>query len=382
MGLSSLLIPDQIGGLSLMNYLKSRLRVSMLGVVAWLLLSAAMVYLSFHPSSEWPQTSSMALIGGLVGMFLLFGLPVDFLAGYWLPRRFARQQQEVKEWLISWSKAATIQGIFLWLNLGMMVAMSAWLGWIGSIGWFFLSMMLLVGFQFYLHIGLTWARHEMENNQGRLLFVVEHQDRSFTGGIYGLPGKESIVYPRYWRERFPDGANRLLVARRHGAVNTGSHGRGVLLGFGSNLLCFGLALFLSPAPLHQFPGLLGVIGIFSLLAALNQLLLAKLSRRGVFELDRWTYFKKMDPDDLRASIEWTHRLQEDQGDAKLPWESWTPTPSRKAREQMFSSQREVKGAWQAAKYASFSSWAGFNLLNRAWPDQVGRPELWVFGPVD
>lgn len=366
-----------------MTYLKARQYVAWGGILIWMVVAAALWGLSYR--DLWPEALDQRLsaVGLLMALQIGVGLPLDWLGGYWLPHRYARSEISLGEWFISWAKAAVAQALLMGLLVLVLMGATAWLGWLGALGWLAISMLLLLGFQFYLHLGLTWHPHLMENNQGRLLFLVRQKDRTFTGGIYGIPGKESIVYPEYWRDRFPEAVNRLLVARRHGAVNTGAHGRGVLLALGWNLLLFAAAVYLSPEMPSQGHGLLGTVGAFTLLSVLTPLLpLPWLSRRAVYEMDRWTYYQRMNPDDLRRSIELTHRLREDTGEEKLPLSRWMSTPSRARREAHFASQKAVQGAWQASRQANFASWAGFNLLNRSWPDQLGRPELWVFPPVD
>lgn len=366
-----------------MTYLKARQRIAWIGILIWTGVCGFLLWQGYQGSQmEWEPTRLTATLV-LMALMVLVSLPMDWLGGYWLVHRYSRSSIKAGEWWLGWAKAATIQSLIMGLNLLVLGAATVWLGWLGALGWLFISMMIFLGFQFYLHVAMTWQPHVMENNQGRLLFVVDTADRTFTGGIFGIPGKESIVYPKYWQERFGKSVNQLLIARRHGAVNIGSHGRGVLLAIGWNLGLFALAMFLSPELPSTGLGLISTVAIFSLLNLLTQLFpLPAISRSAVYQLDLWTYQKKMNPDDLRKSMEVTHRLREDLGEENLPLSRWAATPTRAMRDQHFSRQKPVKGAWQASRQANFTSWAGFNLLNRVWPDQLGRPDVWVFPPVD
>jgi hypothetical protein len=358
----------------------------MLGWLARLLIGAFCAALALTDLSPWlaalaPQPMLAALL--LVGVWTLGSLPLDWLGGYWLPQRHARSQDTLLTWLGRWGRAGLTQGTFYVLNLTMLSLMSGWLGWLGALGWLLISMLLLLGFQFYLHLGLTWATHRLENDQGRLLFVVAHHDRGFTGGIYGLPGKESIVYPQYWRERLREPVNQFLINRRHGAINTGAHGRGVLLALGWNLLLFAGALVLSGSLPDSSQGLLQTVSWYSLLSLLSGIgLLPWLSRRGSYEVDRWTYQQGLDPDLLREGLAQTERLRDAPSAGPATWAIWQSVPSQAQRERRFASQQPLQGAWQATRQAIFASWAGGNLLSRSLPEQIGRPELWVFLPGD
>lgn len=366
-----------------MSYARARF---MLGWLARLLGGAVSVALVLPGVSRSlatlaPQPITAAAL--LVGAWWLWSFPLDWLGGHWLPRQHARSHESLAAWLSRWGRAVVAQGLFYLLNLYLLSVMTGWLGWPGALGWLFVSMVLLLGFQVYLHVGLTWASHRYENHRGRLLFVMQHQDRGFTGGIFGLPGKESIVYPQYWRERLRDPVNQFLINRRHGAINTGAHGRGVLLAFGWNLLLFAAALFLSTEGPDTSTGLVQTVGWYSLLSLLSSVgLLPWLSRRGSYEIDRWTYQQGLDPDLLREGMAQTERLREAPRSGLIRGWGGPSVPTQAQRERHFASQRPVRGAWQAYGQAIFTSWAGGNLMSRALPEQLGRPELWVFPPGD
>jgi len=365
-----------------MTYFRARTFLGAIQTLVMMALCGLLIW-QLPEMSSLGQLSSELLTALWVGGYLLISLPFDFMGGYLLPQRFSRKHLELTPWLVGWVKAVAVQGIFLWGNAMLLQSMTRWLGWGGALSWVAFAMVILIGFQFYLHLGMNWAGHTVENNQGRLLFLTEHQDNSFTGGIFGLPGKESIVYPADWQEKFPDKVNKLLIARRHGAVNTGTHGRGVILAFLWNIALFGLALFLTPGIPIGGTGFILTASIFTLLSSLSLIgPLPLMSRRGVHEIDRWTYFKGMDADILRESMALTHRLQEDTIDTPLPRAVWQATPTLAVRKETFGQQKGFKGAWQAMRQALFASWAGGNLLNRTLPDQIGRPELWVFHPGD
>ena len=57
-------------------------------------------------------------------------------------------------------------------------------------------------------------------------------------------------------------------------------------------------------------------------------------------------------------------------------------PTKDMRLTHLQTQKALKGAWQANRHNVYTSWAGLNLLSRAMPYHIGKPELWVFLPGD
>ncbi|MEM7658059.1 MAG: hypothetical protein AAF399_18175 [Bacteroidota bacterium] len=314
--------------------------------------------------------------------FLL--LPFDWVGGHVLPNKHGRSTRSLGRWLLNWVRGMSIQTAYLWISGSLLMIVSDWLGFGGTLIWLGFSMFVLVAIRLYLAVTIAPLRLTPTSHRGRFLNVIDSPDKSFTGGLTGFPGMASLVMPQYWQERFSEGVYEVLLARRHGLLNTGHYGRGILMAVFWNVGLFALASWLAPQPLSSLSGLLQSAGFFTLFVSLGQLgFLPWLSRRAVFDMDRWLYFKKLDGDDIRAAIDKTDRLQEDlQPVLKSLHPLVSSTPGKAARLAQLQQQKTFRGAWQAAAISLYLSWAGMNLLGRSMPIQLGRTELWVYPPGD
>ena len=368
-----------------MTYARARLRLSLLtqalgiGICAALLLTGAWSHLTI--ALPWTAGAWLALF---LLVFNLLLLPLEWVGGYRLPAQKGRIQGSGLHWAGKWLRAATVQGLLYWL-IGLSVYyITAWLGFWGGVGWVFILMLLITGFQLYIALAIAPIKMQSTSHRGRLLFYLDSADKRFTGGIYGVPGQESIVLPTYWKERFSAAVQDILLARRHGAINTGSHGRGVFLAIAWNTAGFALSAWLSTGGPGTVAGLLETscwFTLFSLLAHAGPL--PWLSRRAVLEIDRWVYYKGFDADALRDSFTQTHRLQEEYAEAAPVLSRWSRAfPTLEMRQENLRTQAPIKGGWQASRHAVYASWAGLNLLARTQAYHLGLPELWVFQPGD
>ena len=116
--------------------------------------------------------------------------------------------------------------VFYALHMVILLVLGKWGGYLAIAGWTFVWMLLLTGFRQYLARLMAPFTVKYESNRGRLVFFFETNDRGFTGGISGIPGQESIIMPSYWKEKWKDVVFDLQLSRRHGSLNTGSHGAG------------------------------------------------------------------------------------------------------------------------------------------------------------
>ena len=195
-------------------------------------------------------------LGLFLGSYFLLSLPFDWVGGHRLPVLHGRSHESFGGWLLKWLRGAGIHLLYLWLSGYMILVMAGWLGMIGALLWVGIQMLLLTGFQIYVAIAVAPLPMDQRSHRGRFVYYVDSKDKSFTGGIHGMPGVEGIVMPVYWREKFSDKILEVLLARRHGAINSGSHGRGILLAIVVNLALFAVAAYLSPAGVATVEGLI------------------------------------------------------------------------------------------------------------------------------
>lgn len=368
-----------------MTYARARLWWGLAAQILVVVLCGGLLLSGFLPQmTAWFSEQ----LGPILALFLLgytlLLLPLEWVGGYYLPKRKGRITFSQGRWWSKWVRAAGVQGLFFWLAGVSTWHLAQWLGPVGGIGWVFILMLLLTGFQLYVALAVAPFQMQSFSHRGRMVYHLESADRRFTGGIYGIPGQESIVLPRYWKDRFPPNIYDILLVRRHGAINSGSHGRGILLAIAWDTLLFALASWLSPGGLETAAGFLSTICWFSLFSLLAQIgPLPWLSRRAILEIDRWVYYKGFDVDALRQSFGHTHRLQEEYAEALPSLSRWTRAfPTLEMRQENMATPKNIKGGWQASRHAIFASWAGLNLLARTQSYHLGLPELWVFQPGD
>lgn len=335
-----------------------------------LLLTGADLYI------EGVLGQPLAWAAFLLGWNLLL-LPGEWVAGHTLPHRYGRKTSSFISWLGQWSRAAGIQALYFFASgiAGLWVA--GWTGIWGLAGWMVLQMLLLAGLQYFMALAMCAYTHSPYSDRGRIVLELEHEDRGLTGGIYGIPGQESIVMPAYWRRQLGEKAYQALLIRRHGAINTGIRGLAFFIALGWNVLLFVAALLLSRWGGQTEISLIRVCCLFTCFSVLGYLVLPASGRRAVFQLDRWAYFQRQDADVLREAITGFHRLQDEQSSHAL-----SPLPDAAQRLAALQTQKDQKGAWQVFSLARYLSWAGYNLMNRTGFSLTGKPARWVFAPAD
>lgn len=315
--------------------------------------------------------------------WFIFSFPFDLLGGYLLPVKYGRSIANFSTWFLAWLRGAGIQFVYFALNAWALLGVSDFLGLWGAVGWMAIQMILLGSLQVWVARAIAHFPDKPENDRGRLVLYLENKDKSFTGGIGGLPGNEVLVMPSYWKEKFSEKTLKLLLSRRHGAILSKGHGRGFLFAFLWNVSIFALAAYLAELASGTFESLCFTFIYFSLFSLLSLFgPLVWLSRKAVYEIDRWVYYKGADADILRESFDLTNQLR-DLPDEKRSLAGITqPLPTRVERLANMQTQADLTGGWNSAYLSVFLSWGGINLFARALPVVAGRPELWVLLPCD
>lgn len=361
-------------------------------ILSWIqisLLLAVCISGIFGQFPNWMQTQFEALpnlipIGIYLGIYVLISIPGDFIGGYFLPKRYGKKIMSFSKWIKAWARGTAIHFLFLWLFGASLLFISLWVGKWGTIGLMVILMMFLTGMQLYIAQLVGGFTTKMESSKGRPVLYFKNRDVRFTGGISGLPGKESIVLPQSWTRHFSSKMQEMLLARRHGTINTGLHGKGIFYAVLANLVFFTASVFLSGPEIATPSGIISISLCFTLLSVIGMLVgLPVLSRKAVFEVDRWAYFHGGDPSVLRESFSKTGSLQYPEP-ASIPAiaKPFYSLPTPLMRTKNMETQKDHKGGWQAERMAIYLSWAGLNLLSRSMHYHIGRPELWVFLPSD
>jgi hypothetical protein len=346
-----------------------------LGLVHQAGLGLACLAALLSPLPAWAEASWGGWAGfALAGAAALLSLPFDYAAGWRLPSRRGRAKESARAWLLRWLRATALHAALLGLGFALARAAFGWLGLAGLAAGMLLFMLLLSGTQVYLALLGAASRWSYARDRGRSLYWLE-AGRPFSGGISGIPGQEMLVLPAFWQEKLSPASLEALLLRRHGAINTGSRGAGLILAW---LLNLGLFCVLAWAWQGKTGGIVYTVLTFSILSPAFDLLLAGLSRRAAYQLDRWAYFQRLDGDKLRRAIEEYERWMEVPEEGRL----LRPLASRRERLEALGQQGEALGAWLAAGMARYCSWAGCNLLARASGLSSGDPQALFFPPAD
>lgn len=343
-----------------MSYARARLWLGISGV--GLLVTVATLALWFDLPGAWVRGPSDLAV--LIGVYALIQLPFDYLGGYWLPVGFGRRQAGAfwPGYLRGVAVHASL--ILLFAFLSLQVGQRAGLG--GVLVLQLLSMIALIAWQ---ETFAEWA--------GGLLS--RSRDAGFTGGIAGLPGNERIVIPVAW----PAKAKEVAALRRSVAVQSGSRMRGLLVAMAWNLGGFAACAQLPGAGVASATELVRTLLAFIGWSFLGLLLLPTPSRRGVREVDREARQRGLSVADFVESARLLDRLQDDEPQRPAGIEAiFHPIPGLQNRIALFGRPDAPMGAWNAARYTLYLSWPCLGLLSRAVHCNVGRPELWVFLPVE
>lgn len=345
-----------------MTYARARLYLGISGVGLFVLLAFVGLWLDLPGRFLDEGLAALAL---MIAVYLLVHLPLDYLGGYLLPQRFLRRSGG-KFWG-PYLRGALFHGGWLLLCALAILEVGRW-GGIGAVlVWQLIVMLLMVAVQQQI---------------ARLVGGRGGADVGFTGGIAGLPGQERLVLPENW----PDNVRRVASMRREAAISSGSRTRGLLVAIAWNLSGFGLAALPAGAGVTTVSELARTLLGFTLWSFLGLLILPTVSRRGVLEVDQAARRLGLDATDFANAVRALDRLQDDEPERPAGVEAiFHPIPQVRTRLAAFEAnpaETAGLGAWNAARYALYLSWPGVSLLSRAVHCNAGRPELWVFPPVE
>ncbi|MDB2576584.1 hypothetical protein N9Z54_05205 [Planctomycetota bacterium] len=383
------------------SYARGRLQLGIAGVGTMVLLAATVAGLGL-PATIFPQAGGsfaedlQALLGWSVGLALVT-LPVEALGGFVVPRAFRRRHPSLLTWIIGWLRGALVVAALMSICGATVLAAARAAGPGAALGVFGVLLLALLLFQVAIARGVAGLRpskagigaveEELKSLgvSAKAVTVLEAEDEGFTGGIAGLPGRETCVLPVAWVGRFEPRALALLVDRRTRIIDGGLRAAGVALAVLWTLGTFAAATALPGAGLASVAGFVSTSLWFSLLSFLGLLLLPTPSRRGARAADARLVASLGDTD--RALFAETlgalDRLQDDEPERSASVESiFHPIPSLVHRRRALGEPPRGIAPWHVARTAIYLSIAGMNPLHRLVHCNVGRPELWVFLPTD
>lgn len=380
-----------------MTYARARLSLGITAVGS-LVSIATLALMSALPSEVLTNASVLGSnevwqLVGLVGLFMLWLLPLDFLGGYLLPKKYAKSRQTFASWVGSYLAAASSQAV-LFIVLGSLIILLSQLyglnGGIiaislGTVGCFVVRNRLLLNREIKSsdsELKLLDAVTMIQSWQTFVprTIVVEHTDIGFTGGVVGIGKHAQIVIPKAWLS-FTSEQLATAIARRAVAINSGSYTRGLLLALVWNVGGFVFCSLLPGAGLTSVAGFATTACGFTLWSFLGLLTLPTLSRNASLKIDHDLVRQGMPARLISATAQTLDKLQDDEPRrSRLIETIFHPIPNVTSR----NSDAPLRGfaAWNVARTTLFFSWACLGFLSRSVHCNVGRPELWTMLPTD
>lgn len=327
---------------------------------------------------------------GTVAMFFVVAaglhLGFDTLGGYVFPKIVGRRHPDAGRFAFSLARGVAIHTAALVLiglaMLGATQTVGRWGFGLVGIG----AMLLLLLTRPFLAWAMAGVRLRDSTSPDGIRYA-SSKDEGFTGGVLGVVSVGAVVLPMAWREVLPERLLAVVAQRRRLAATSGAWTRGRVVAIGFTALGQLIAALAVPSGMVGDSG--GVI-VFSLVFTLwsfaGLLLLPTLSRSASRSLDRAAVSGGARPDELVMAARMLDRLQDDEP-RRPGWieRIFHPIPSVTARDAWISSDanRPLRsGAWDVARTSIFLSWSGLGLLSRSVHCNCGRPDLWVFLPLE
>lgn len=380
-----------------MTYARARLWLGISGVgslvsLAAMALTVELPHEVFEVNPGF-QFSDFLQLAGFNTLLLLWLTPLDFLGGFWLPRKFNKSSQSLADWLRGYVTLALLQTM-MFVCFGTIIIMTSQIlrtGGVLILTSLFAVTCLLLRDRVILGREVK-AQHSSEKLldaiamiQSWQIFVprtvaVEHRDVGFTGGVIGFGKSVTIVIPRAWLS-FSTENLATAIARRALAVSTGSYRRGLLFAFFFNVIGFFFCSLIPGAGFASVAELVTTICGFTLWSFLGLLFLPTLSRRASLKIDKEIVQRGLPKQWITTTASALDQLQDDEPKRSRIIEAiFHPVPSVESR----SRQTPVLGfsAWNVTRTTLFLSWACLGLLSRSVHCNVGRPELWMLLPTD
>ncbi|MEM6690229.1 MAG: hypothetical protein AAF664_12420 [Planctomycetota bacterium] len=384
-----------------MTYARARLLLGMFGVGTIVLASAALLWLGIPldvlpGSASWSSNDFTSLLM-LVGILIAALFPLDFAGGFLLPNLWRPDSLSFGKFLAGWFRGAVSQA-FLFTTISLFVL--AWgrsAGLLGAMLAIGIVAFLLVSLQFPIARAVGGLRRLSTSDstnveraqaivatwgwQSRPVAVLTHHDIGFTGGVVGLPGRETIVLPSAMLSSLSVDQLAIVIARRCEAIQSGSRTRGLILAFAWVVAGFALSAILPGAGVHSVAALTMTCLGFTLWTFAGLLTLPTLSRQASHAIDGKLVRSGIAFDDFERTLRTLDTWQDDEPRRSALIETiFHPVPSVENRRASVTVSSPV--AWHAARMTLFVSWACMGMLVRAVHCNVGRPELWVLLPTD
>lgn len=339
-----------------------------------------------------PSRQLLFLLLFFTACFAVF-VPFDLLGGLWLPTRFGRSTNRLRDWLSSYAMGV-IRQIVLYVLIGyVLMYVASNYGLAATLGCVVLSSLLLL---LVRDAVLNWTASRQASEAKELattlnlvrswgieplpITVRKHQDEGYTGGVVGMGRWSRIVIPLGWLS-FSREQLAVVIARRTLSVRSGLYWKGVLAALMWNIGGLAVCLAVSASPAGTLAWLVEVICWFTLWSFAGLLILPTASRHASLRTDQLLAEHGVDQGLILAAADSLVQLQDGERARSVLIETiFHPIPSVQRRGGPHPPTPFA--AWHLARTTLFLSWSCLGLLARAVHCNVGRPELWAMPPSD
>ena len=375
---------------------EARLYLGMASVGLWTILCGLGLFLNlenlFSPGFGGVWVEGFIALTAFHFIHALCSVPMDFLGGYFIPKRHQRKYRKnagtvsFRVFLAPWISAVSRDLLVLIVSSAILMTGTMLLGpWALIPG----SAMLLILAIFIQPQLAEWIgsihQSETTSTDPKVKFT-EAEDPAYSGGITGWPGRETILIPELWNCRLDSEALEAAIQRRKLAIRSGLRSRGVWLAATWNLVGLILGLVVTSWDGLNAVGLIRIYFISTIWQFIGLLLMPTLNRNAVRTLESGMKSKGFSEDVLTNLNLQTSSLQ----DGEIRRSKWVetlfhPLPSvenRESTEQNTSSNATPLGAWHVVRMMLYLSITCGGILHRAVHCNVGRPDLWILAPTD
>lgn len=374
-----------------------------IGYVGMVTASCALILVfgiasKFFSTTSQPTTNLASELSCAILVFSLCSLPFD-VVGFNIEKLYGRTSLTLQSFLLK-----QISAVFKYDLVLLAMALSLATVW-ANFGLFGLSVASVLLSLLLITTQLSFVRFyggvlserapsgqlesALDGASPNHVVLVHTDQRTFSGGIVGLPGFEKIVIPKWWIADFSAEQLRAALARRSLIITSGGRLRGVMLA----LVFTSIGLLLAASvttlhfalPLNSAAGVVTMSALFTIWSFFGLLVLPQFSHAGVYEADRLALEAGMDKEVLlQAMVKIDGHLEDEQERSPAVDTIFHPVPTIAHRLSALASSSKCKqqGAWQTARYAVFLSVIGLSLLGRAVHCNAGKPELWAMLPAD
>ncbi|MEK0445739.1 MAG: hypothetical protein RLZZ399_1060 [Verrucomicrobiota bacterium] len=216
---------------------------------------------------------------------------------------------------------------------------------------------------------------------GEACWIAAATDPSFTGGTCGLGQAAKPLLPESWQTQLAAPEIQTVVQRRLWEIKNRLPARALLLSLAWNLAGCAIGSRLLEMPLRSpESALLFQCCWMTLWSFAALLLLPSWSRGSVFHADRIMAARGLD---VRSWIHKFPAITGEDGNAKtLLQRIFYPIPSAGERTVQLEQPASSPNCGNVARVNLFLSLSALTILGRCVHCNVGRPELWIFPPVD